>query len=236
MVSDLSGVLSPLVATQHCSPYPQEADPTSTLFSSPCLIPTVCLPTSGSVEWPWSLRLVSPNSSDRWTEFCFLWSHRERFTHRCWTNITPSLSASSSYLCLPQSLPLRLAPAQDTAAETNMPKAQFLKLPLLMIFGARSFLGCPSPCTMLSSIPSQNLTDARSIPPPQWVITIKNYQDVSISHLHAFFSAITLCVFSAFWLYWGFQWISRRSLLVNVTLHLKICGLFSKIFWYWFLT
>ena len=26
---------------------------------------------------------------------------------------------------------------------------------------------------------------------------------------------------------------SQRSLVVNVTLHLKICGLFSNIFWYW---
>ena len=35
---------------------------------------------------------------------------------------------------------------------------------------------------------------------------------LSISHLNAFFSEITLCVFSFFWLYWGFQWLSQRSL------------------------
>ena len=29
---------------------------------------------------------------------------------------------------------------------------------------------------------------------------------------------------------------SQRCFLVNVTLHLKICGLFSNIYWYWFLT
>ena len=41
-------------------------------------------------------------------------------------------------------------------------------------------------------------------------------------------------MFIVFELYWGFQWLSQRSLLVNVTLHLKICRLFSNIFWYWF--
>ena len=35
---------------------------------------------------------------------------------------------------------------------------------------------------------------------------------LSISHLNAFFSEITLCVFSFFWLYWGFQWLNQRSL------------------------
>ena len=41
-------------------------------------------------------------------------------------------------------------------------------------------------------------------------------------------------MFIVFEFYWGFQWLSQRSLLVNVTLHLKICRLFSNIFWYWF--
>ena len=45
-----------------------------------------------------------------------------------------------------------------------------------------------------------------------------------------------LCGFFFFILYWGFWWLNWRSLLINVTLHLKICALFSKIFWFWFLT
>ena len=43
------------------------------------------------------------------------------------------------------------------------------------------------------------------------------------------------------WVFFFFSFLtllrlSQRSLLVYVTLHLKICELFSNIFWYWFLT
>ena len=44
---------------------------------------------------------------------------------------------------------------------------------------------------------------------------------IFISYLNALFSAITSVFFSVFQLYWGFQWLSLRSLLVNVTLPLK---------------
>ena len=44
---------------------------------------------------------------------------------------------------------------------------------------------------------------------------------IFISYLNALFSVITSVFFSVFQLYWGFQWLSLRSLLVNVTLPLK---------------
>ena len=52
-----------------------------------------------------------------------------------------------------------------------------------------------------------------------------------ISHFDIHFSfKCLICNHSLF----GLLWLSQRSLLVNVTLHLKIRGIFSSIFWQWF--
>ena len=59
---------------------------------------------------------------------------------------------------------------------------------------------------------------------------------ILISHLNTSLQSPSVFFQSFSFIEAFFQWLSLSSPLVNVTLHLKISGLFSNIFWYWFLT
>ena len=102
---------------------------------------------------------------------------------------------------------------------------------------------------IFSNFPCYGFLDTPAILKESWkrcLITkhmgFLKYLQILISHfdINVSFKCFLLCNHSLCFFqssnYWGFQWLNQRSVLVNVTLHLKICGLFSIIFWYWFLT
>ena len=127
----------------------QETDSTSTFSSSPRIMVIVDLPTSCWVKQLWFLRLGSPNSSDRWTEFCLLSGLTEKGSH-----ITHITGMHPAHACLPQSLSLRFTGASP--GHNNRDKIYLQRdfsTSALVIFGSRSCFGCPFHCTMFSSIP-----------------------------------------------------------------------------------
>ena len=73
----------------------------------------------------------------------------------------------------------------------------------------------------------------------KWTFNFQIHGILKVSFIliyHVCFSAITLCVFFSLFTLLRLSMTKANIFLVNVTLHLKICGLFSNIFWYRFLT
>jgi len=139
----------------------QETDSTSVFSSSPRNMVIVDLPTSCLVKQLWFLRLGSPNSSDRWTEFCFLSGLTENGLH-----ITHITGMHLAHTCLPQSLSLRFAGASPGHNNRDKICLQWhFSTSALVIFGSRSCFGCPFHCTIFSSIPGLTHQIPAAFPP-----------------------------------------------------------------------